>query len=92
MLLLSVKCCCCLLNVAVVVLVAVFGNTGLHMVLRGKVVPLTEPYVYTGLEDDQLDLRSLTPVLENVDIVVSFYTPFSINVTYKICLTFEYYY
>ena len=75
----------CLLNVAVVV--AVFGNTGLHMVLRGKVVPLTEPYVYTGLEDDQLDLRSPTPVLENVDIVVSFYTPFSINVIYRICLT-----
>ena len=41
------------------------------MVLRGKVVPLTEPYVYTGLEDDQLDLRSPTPVLENVDVMVS---------------------
>nr|KAG5695553.1 hypothetical protein BaRGS_033975 [Batillaria attramentaria] len=49
---------------------AVFGNTGLHMVLRGKVAPLTEPYVYTGLEDDELDLRSPTPLLEDTDTVL----------------------
>ncbi|KAK7481666.1 hypothetical protein BaRGS_00027039 [Batillaria attramentaria] len=48
----------------------VFGNTGLHMVLRGKVAPLTEPYVYTGLEDDELDLRSPTPLLEDTDTVL----------------------
>ncbi|KAK7114445.1 cyclic nucleotide-binding domain-containing protein 1-like [Littorina saxatilis] len=48
----------------------VFGNTGLHMVLRGKVKPLTKLYVYTGLEDDELQLRSPTPVLEDTDIVL----------------------
>ncbi|XP_076449075.1 cyclic nucleotide-binding domain-containing protein 1-like [Babylonia areolata] len=48
----------------------VFGNTGLHMVLRGRVVPLTEPHVYTGLELDELELRSPTPVLENCNTVL----------------------
>ncbi|KAL8559432.1 hypothetical protein ACOMHN_045229 [Nucella lapillus] len=48
----------------------VFGNTGLHMVLRGKVVPLTEPHVYTGLEDDEFDLRSPTPVLKDCSTVL----------------------
>jgi hypothetical protein len=41
------------------------------MVLRGRVVPLTEPHLYTGLEDDEMDLRSPTPLLENTDITVS---------------------
>ncbi|KAJ8303597.1 hypothetical protein KUTeg_019993 [Tegillarca granosa] len=39
-----------------------FGNTGLHMVLKGKVAPLTEP-VLCGLEPSGIDSRCPTPVL-----------------------------
>lgn len=49
----------------------VFGSTGLHMVLRGKVTPLTEPHIFTALNTTDSDLRSPTPVLESSDTVVS---------------------
>lgn len=38
----------------------IFGNTGLHMVLHGKVTPITHPYLNT---DDGASLRSPTPLI-----------------------------
>lgn len=38
----------------------IFGNTGLHMVLHGKVAPITHPYLNT---DDGASLRSPTPLI-----------------------------
>lgn len=48
----------------------VFGTTGLHLLLKGQVAPLSQPHLLTGLEDHKLDLRSPTPLLENTDTVL----------------------
>lgn len=40
----------------------IFGNTGLHMVLHGKVAPISHPYLNT---DDGASLRSPTPLVLN---------------------------
>ncbi|KAL3858580.1 hypothetical protein ACJMK2_008854 [Sinanodonta woodiana] len=42
----------------------VFGNTGLHLILKGTVTPLTHPYLNKGTEEDQ-NLRTPTPLIIN---------------------------
>lgn len=46
----------------------IFGNTGLHMVLHGTVVPLTDPYLN---DDEGASLRSPTPLLSNTQIKIT---------------------
>ena len=43
-------------------LFAVFGNTGLHMVLNGEVSPITHPYLNV---DNGESLRAPTPLVIN---------------------------
>ncbi|XP_046366991.1 cyclic nucleotide-binding domain-containing protein 1-like [Haliotis rufescens] len=43
----------------------IFGNSGLHMVLKGSVLPLTSPYL--NIHFSQMEFRSPTPIEDEVD-------------------------
>lgn len=51
-----------------VVCYLVFGNTGLHMILRGTVRALTLPYI--RFEKEPFEVRSPTPILQSQDAPV----------------------
>ena len=56
-------------DVHVVFVFSVFGNTGMHMILRGSVLPQTDPVV-SPLGRRSAEFRSPTPMLREDELLV----------------------